>query len=320
MVKVEKQPEPQKIQLKLLSRLKIFLVRLVIVCIIAGGGYLLYKNPQVIERLVKNSGNETSLSAQVAELQAQITALQQQVDEQHLPDISVFDDKFATMERYNMNVIDSKADAGIVLGMLTRVDKLENRLDKLAKISDDSALILMSAMMVRQAAEEGHGFIYEAEILNQLAENALPIKKDISVISEFSRNGVVSKNDLIRDFDRIFKTIHAKKQPAEDADWKERLNNKLGEYIKISKVDEKKAEDDKMQSELALVSEQLNAGKISKAVLLLNKTEAEELKNNDALREWLADAQNYLAFNQAVRNIAAFCLADMKVNNLKNKD
>ncbi len=320
MVKVEKQPETQETPSNLRLRLKAFFVRVIVVCIVAGGGYVLYKNPLFVERFTKHFENDASLSAQIAELQNQVTFLQQQIDEQRLPDISVFDDKFSAMEKYNMNVIDSKADAGIVLGMLTRVDKLENRLDKLAKVSDDSALILMAAMMVRQSAEEGHGFIYEAEILNQLAENALPIKKDVSVISEFSRNGVVSKSDLIKSFDTIFSTVHAKQQPTEDADWKERLNSKLGEYIKISKVDEKKAEEDKNQSELALISEQLKAGKVAKAVLLLKKTNAEELKNNDALREWLADAQNYLNFNQAVRNIAAFCLADMKVNNLRNKD
>ncbi|MFR8206394.1 MAG: hypothetical protein ACLU99_08700 [Alphaproteobacteria bacterium] len=39
-------------------------------------------------------------------------------------------------------MIDSKADvATTVLGLLTRVDKLEDKLDKMAKVTDEGALI-----------------------------------------------------------------------------------------------------------------------------------------------------------------------------------
>lgn len=45
------------------------------------------------------------------------------------------------VEKTNLNVIDSKADVATVLGLLTRVDKLEDKLDKMAKVTDEGALI-----------------------------------------------------------------------------------------------------------------------------------------------------------------------------------
>ena len=38
------------------------------------------------------------------------------------------------------------------------------------------------------------------------------------------------------------------------------------------------------------------------------------------MQMWLADAQNLVNFKQAVRNIAAYCLAEMKVNSIKSNE
>lgn len=51
-------------------------------------------------------------------------------------DLSRFDSKLEAIEKQNLNVIDPKADVATVLGIITRLDKIEERLDTLAKISD----------------------------------------------------------------------------------------------------------------------------------------------------------------------------------------
>lgn len=73
-------------------------------------------------------------------------------------------------------MIDSKADVATVLGIITRLDKIEERLDTLAKISDDGALVLTATMMVKESSENGTNFAYEAEILQQLAKTIRPFK------------------------------------------------------------------------------------------------------------------------------------------------
>lgn len=314
--------EAQKASINLMVKVKSLIIKLFIVALLGGAGYFVYTHPQVLDKIKFDKSDEQAaneaLMLQVNQLQNQLASLQAQVLNQPAPDLSVFENKVASLEKQNLNVIDSKADAAIVLGMLTRVDKLENRVDRLAKISDDGALILSAAMLVKQAAAEGDDFIYEAEILNQLADNASAIKKDVSVIGEYSRNGVVSEVELVRQFNRVYSTSQ-REEKVDAKDWKERLNNKINEYIKINKVGEGavKSADNSTLDEVAVL---VNDGKLAKAVKLIESSDSDDIKQNQLLQAWLADAQNTVTFNRAIRNIAAYCLAEMKVNNLKNKE
>ena len=307
--------------LVVVKKVKSLFMKLLILSVVGGGVFLLYKNPDVLKQYLPKNEEKTEqnmvLLEQINQLQNKINVLQAQISDMPKVDITPFEDKVASLEKQSLNVIDSKADASIVLGMLTRVDKLESRLDKLSKISDDGALILSAAMLVKQSAEEGGNFVYEAEILNQLVSPTATIKKDVSVISEFAANGVISKDELIHKFEKLNDIYN---QPEDDGkDWKERLNNKINEYIKINKKD-KAAVENTESNDFEEVSKLVFGGKIKKAVALIESSDADDIKHNEQLQEWLVDAKNMISFNQAIRNIAAYSLAEMKVNNLKNKE
>lgn len=317
----EVKSEEAKTAFKTMLQIKEWCIRLIILGIFGYGAYWLYQNPSVWQKPLKQeelSAREETINAQIIQLQNQIAGLQAQLLNLPQPDLSEFENKVANLEKMNFNVIDSKADASIVLGMLTRVDKLENRLDKVTKISDDGALILSAAMLVKQAAEEGGSFVYEAELLNHLTPEQASIKKDVSVIAEYARNGIASKRELIRRFNTIYAAEQAP-QSEKSADWKERLNHKINEYIQINKVGEKSQETEAYTPWVELAA-LIDDGRINKAVKLIESSDSDVIKQNQLLQEWLADARNMLIFNQVVRNIAAYSLAEMKVNNLKNKE
>jgi hypothetical protein len=101
----------------------------------------------------------------------------------------------------------------------------------------------------------------------------------------------------------------------ETKNWKERLHD----YIKINKKGEHQVQVD-ARSEQDVLQALVATGKLKKAVKLIESSESDDIKQNQQLQAWLVDAQNAITFNQAIRNIAAYCLAEMKVNNLKNKD
>ena len=293
--------------------------RLVVLGTIVGAGYWLYENPSVWQKKTEQTQVQDVVAMQIAQLQDQVAALQARFLNLPKPDVSVFENKVENLEKQVLNVIDSKADAGIVLGILTRVDKQENRLDKLAKISDDGALVLSAAMLVKQAAAEGDDFLYEAEILNQLTPENAKIKKEVSVIDEFSRNGIVSERVLIQRFGEIYAEVITEQNDGDARDWRERINQKIGEYVKIHRAGEGvpiAAE----QKEWKVLQESVSAGDLKYAIKLIESSENDDIRQNQLLQEWLADAKNYLSFNQAIRNIAAYSLAEMKVNNLKNKE
>lgn len=303
----------------LFMNIKKILFRLIVLGVIGYGAYWVYQNPQIFEnKTEQQKPEEDPYALQIAQLQNQIAALQDQLLNLPEPDVSAFEEKVDSLEKQTLNVIDSKADAGIVLGMLTRVDKLESRLDKVVKISDDGALILSAAMLVKQAAAEGNEFIYEAEVLNQLTPESASIKKDVSVISEYARNGIVSKKELTNQFHQIyFQAVQG--EQGEGGNWRERLNQKVSEYIKIRKAGEGEPISEINKKWQTLV-EMVDDGKLVKAVKLIESSENDDIKQNQDLQNWLADAKNQISFGKAIRNIAAYSLAEMKVNSLKNKD
>ena len=284
--KIQAANDEQKTTFKLIIELKIWAIRLIVLGIIGYGAYWLYQNPEswqkYLQTNIEKEEQKQLINDKLEQLQNQIVSLHEQLRNIPKPDVSEFEQKVASLEKQNLNVIDSKADASIVLGMLTRVDKLENRLDKLSKISDDGALILSAAMLVKQAAEENSDFIYEAEVLNQLTPATASIKKDVALISEYARDGVPSQIDLTKKFKEIYA---ASTIPNDESskDWKERLNDKLNEYIKINKVGEtniKITQTNPMEDLAVLVAD----GQIKNAVKLIESSDNDDIKNNELLQ------------------------------------
>ena len=235
------------------------MLRIVFWVLFLGILYGLWLNPQIITNMVKfismqtateesqeeNTVREDEFYRRMNVLQNQINQLQNQISS--LPegssatvDLSRFDSKLEAIEKQNLNVIDSKADVATVLGIITRLDKIEERLDTLAKISDDGALVLTATMMVKESSENGTNFAYEAEILQQLAKNDTAIQGDVETISRYAREGVKSQNSLINEFKKIYRRL-AKvqtKQDLEGKNWKEVLNIKFNEVVKVKRVND----------------------------------------------------------------------------------
>ena len=90
-------------------------------------------------------------------------------------------------------------------------------------------------------------------------------------------------------------------------------SEKLTEVNEQPQVVEKK-------NELDDIADVIAEGQVKKAVKLIESSENDDIKQNQNLQAWLVDAKNLLSFNQAIRNIAAYSLAEMKVKNLKNKE
>lgn len=165
------------------------MLRIVFWVLFLGILYGLWLNPQIITNMVKfismqtateesqeeNTVREDEFYRRMNVLQNQINQLQNQISS--LPegssatvDLSRFDSKLEAIEKQNLNVIDSKADVATVLGIITRLDKIEERLDTLAKISDDGALVLTATMMVKESSEKYQGEVpHNREALENLA-------------------------------------------------------------------------------------------------------------------------------------------------------
>ncbi|MBR2033245.1 MAG: hypothetical protein IKA03_01065 [Alphaproteobacteria bacterium] len=297
--------------------------RLCVLAIVAGVGYGAWKNPQMLEQIkgmFENKPKEdvyqpqiNSLKSQMQKLQMQLAQVSSQIKE---PDLSDVHDKMAAIEKLNLNVIDSKADVAAVLGVITRMDKVEQKLGQALAVTDESALILTAAMLVKDAAERGGNFEYEAGVLNNLVGNNPKFMAEAQKIEKFAKKGIVSELVLVQEFDKLYEGILVKQKEDFSKNWKERLNNKIQEIVKIKKTN---VEEPGFVADegLAKVKALVDAGKIKVAVKEIAILQNDEWVNNTLLQEWIAKVKDRQEFYAAIRSISAQSLAAMKVKFLK---
>lgn len=305
------------------------LTKLLIVVVVAAAAYGFWKNPQIVNQIKSSFETLNTDKAQVPNPQQQISRLNSQLQrlERQLHDIqnrqaenvdyASMNEKIAAIEKTNLNVIDSKADVATVLGLLTRLDKAEQKLDNMAKVTDEGALILTAAMLVKDGAERGGNFEYEAEVLQQIAQNNLNFKEAVATISQYAQQGIEPKEQLMKNFRTIYAKMLKVQKQAYEKTWKDRLNSKLSEIVQIKRVNSSTPEFEADQG-LERVNMFVNNGNIRAAVAELQRTANAELLKNDELKKWMEQAQANVDFNNAVAKISASSLAVMKVNFLKN--
>lgn len=215
-------------------------------------------------------------------------------------------------------MIDSKADVALVLGLLTRMDKVETQMGRLAKISDDGALILSATVMIKEAAAKGEPFAYEAEVLDLLARGDEKISQPVAEIVKYAPQGIKSKKALAASFNKIYAELLEQQKEEFAKTWKDRLNSKLNEIIKVKRVKEEapEFEEDKV---LEKAKKLVDAGKIAKAVSLLDEAQHKDAAADAALSGWMSEARARIEFDRAVSRISTHSLALMKVNYLKGE-
>ena len=180
------------------------LVSLVVVAAVGTLGYKLWENPQLLhqakEMLFKSEPKVDVYQPQIDTLKQQIRNLQAELSmvrgRAENPDFSEMNKKIEAMEQVNLNTIKSKADVESVLGLVMRMDKAEGKIDDLAKVTNKGALTIMGAMLVKDAAERGGEFVYEAEVLNEVAKDNVKIAKELALINEVALTGIPTKEEL----------------------------------------------------------------------------------------------------------------------------
>lgn len=318
---------PSKIRISF-TKLGYWLVVLLVI-------YALAKNPDIIKKYVEYAKSlqfsqtaeeeETKIddfAEQLSQMQNEIYSLKnmrQPVISQVTPeDFDKFEARIDKIEKQNLNVIDSKADASAVLGIIARLDKVEERLDALAKITDQGALVLSAAMLVKESADSGAPFEYEAEILQQLAKGDVKLNEPVAVLVKYAGAGVQTKNYLINEFESIYKSLLKEQKQEFEKTWKDRINTKLNEIIKVKRVN-KNAPEFEANRVLAEVSNLVKNGNLPRALAELELPENQKFLENQALKKWQGEARAKVAFDSALARISTYSLALMKINYIKKE-
>lgn len=232
--------------------------------------------------------------------------------------VAELNQRFNNFEKQNIAIIDSKADAASVLSLTNRLDKIEQRLDNMAKISDQGALIITTVMMIKDAAERGNSFTYEAEVLSLLTQKENSLQSPVAELLKFADKKLPSKAELTHNFDSLYQEISAAEEDKalEGKDWKQRLNMKLSEYVTVKRT-KPEANDtaDEPQNILSELKQNVDTAHFAQAITLLQTPEGQQLSQAyPSLHDWQVEASAHVDFYQAIGQISTYSLALMKLN------
>ncbi len=278
--------------------------------------------------LFASSKQNNELSEQITEMQNRLIELQSNLHSvEYLaqnPDLSSINQRIEDIEHINANTVKSKADVEALMGLLVRMDAAEQKLRDLAEISDEGALLLTAAVLVKDAGERGGEFIYEAEVLSQIAKDNLKVRNEAEKLEKIAVNGVPAIAELQRDFIAAYieKFPTEKEVVREEAqNWQERITNQLKKIIRIKRADDKSevlpATLSEEEQAWEIVKDYVISGEIIRAIGIAEKPLNHKLLDDDIFQKWLQEAKVYQQFYESISKITAGGLAVMKVNFLK---
>lgn len=305
------------------GRFKKYTIRLILLASLCGASYVLWKNPQFIEQL-QNQFNQQDQTDPYAEhfhnLQNQISQLQNQLYKTNskIENLGFLELKehVKNLEKINLNIIDSKADVNTILGVITRMDAAEQKINNLSEVTDSSALLLTGILLVKDAADRGQKFEYEAEVLSQIAADNPQAFQQTQKLKNFAASGIPADIELAIEFEQAQTNFLSKKAPSSEQTWKERLNSKFNEIVQIKKLDQS-APQPSVYNDLKNAKKLIENGNILRAAELLQKTSDPELKNSEEIQNWIKKVNNREEFYQTISAMSAYALAALKVNNLQ---
>ena len=244
-----------------------------------------------------------------------ITEIKYVIPESVTNAINGLHDKVGKMETLTAQYMNINADSSAVISLGERLDELEKRTRRLSRISNDGALVLTAALMIRENAAAGQPVRFEAEMLKQLAAGRPEIETAVDYVYNNSSRQYPSNKNLTESFNRISGRIVYDLR--HQGSWKDRLLRKINEYIHISSP----AADSRENAEITALEEikgYVDEGQFAIAVELLSRPENETLLADEALNKWFAITDSKLKFNRALSEISAYSLALMKTEGLKN--
>lgn len=304
----------------------------IVLAAVAVLGYKLWENPKLIYQFEELFvSKEDDYQAQIDALQQQLNLLQGNLAEVAIkaenPDFSAMNKRIDDIEQISVNTIRSKANVDTVLGLVVRMDNAEGKINDLAKVTDDGALVLTAAMLVKDAGMRGGKFVYEAEVLSELAAGHYKIAKEVARLNEIAMVGVPSLEELQKEFANAYVAKYPEIPDEEElpaTNWKERIYNQLHKVVRIKKADD--GDDGKQQQfseedrAWSVVRDLVLDGEIVKAVAIVDKPLNAPLQEDKLLAEWKIKAERYRDFYESISRISANALAVMKVKFLRGEN
>ncbi len=270
---------------------------------------------------------QAEYEAKIADLSAEVELLKRDFHKLNSEHLSLdtlseeyIDEKLAKFEEDIINGTPEN-QKGQVLQNNARINALEKEVAALKDNENNlpqEILLGAGALSIRNMADNGENFAYEAEVLQILACGNQIAEEYISKIRKYSAQPIQTKNSLIKNFKRIYADLSGTeispadndKSSNEDATKVETWKNAFFARIKnlITFKHKKSVKFEPLPDE---VYDLVESGNLALALQRMQTDNKYAMLNNSALEAWKHDVQNYLEFNNAVEGLLMNTLANI---------
>ena len=227
------------------------------------------------------------------------------------------EDKVAKIENLTNQYMNIKADSSAVISMGERLDHIEKKINNLKQLSNDGAIILTTALMIRESVQSGQPIYFEAQILKQLSASQPDIKEAVDYVYNNASRQYPSDKSLIVEYNLISQQMI--NDLNNQGNWKERLLRKINEYIHISGNENNNEIANKINT-IKVIKSYVDNGQFPLAVEELSKSKNLNMLENAKLKEWYQTTASKIKFNTALSEIYIYSLSLMKTQEIKNKN
>lgn len=182
-------------------------------------------------------------------------------------------------------------------------------------------LLASGAMVVRDLAEKGNKFEYEAEVLQILAQGNPPAEKYVETVQKFAASGIKGKNQLIKSFNQIFADLDTAKVKAETEhaaenpqNWKDRIIA-WAKKIFVSKKGAKRPVFKEKEDEVYVL---VNEGNLGEALNVLKTSEKYAGIESSPLVQWQAQVNDYMEFSRAISGLIMNSIANLHLKEMEH--
>lgn len=308
--KTTSQPPINKKKLFLLTALVIMLGVIVAYWIVLHQGtWPVVPQDQIPLAKAENTRLEQRLEALENQIRNLETQLWDKASNQTLAD---FEKRMEDTAQLNKELLENKANSAALLTLMMRMESLEAQIKENNTPNSQGALVLTAALMVKESADKGRPFVYEAEVLRLLAEGT-KMQSAAEKMTRYAAEGLPSIQALIISFNEIYKNQKQTTQTegkAQSQGWKEKLSAGLNKLITFNHSTQENPE---KQNALDPVFELVNAVRLDEA---LEKMQQNPKYATKEFLDWQKTLKARQDFITALQNIKSLTLAQIKAESL----
>jgi hypothetical protein len=286
---------------------------------VIGLAIFIWQKPQYLHKLIKTGDNNLSSinSAKIDEISNKLETLTL-ITKSDAEKSDLLQQKFEHFDKAKVNSEEIIYLNNQISSLNEQINSVRNSTKKLSQTSNSGALLLTSAMLIRDNVLRGIDCKNESEGMKILAQNIDNLTQDIDFVTSHCNLNFVSNKTLVANFDTIYKKIENSMKPEEAQNWKQRLSAKLGEYVQISNHNQQPDNSYNPLQQLQPIKSLVDNGDLLKAAQQLSAPEYQNIMTDNDIMNWVNQVKNQADFHKSLSNIINASLLIMKVEDAQN--